>query len=573
MFCLHCITRVSAQPPRPNGIGSEALDAQTPPVMNASPSPMAPTISPAPSPAQRRAPPACRRLACRELSGQCTTDINSIWGQARFAQFSYLGRSSSELATGTGLKSAREISNIVCDQTGNTVNSHGLTDLFTFFGQFLDHNFASTPENEDEEFDIEVPANDPEFSGSLRFRRSKRGFTGDGTDRRPINILSSAVDLVAVYGPNSRRNIELQEFTSNGDFTGKLKTSGDDLLPRNNANFFNSPDSSPNFFLAGDHRSNETPLLTAMHTIFLREHNRLADLVIERIPSLPPRQVFEYARKLNIAQFQKIVYEEFYPAILQRTLLPYRGLNRRTDPTISDIFAGAAFRIGHTLVGERFTRRGANGTQLAPIERSNSFFWKADSFNSDELDSLVRGAANNPAQEVDEKVVDLLRNFLFKNVPQENGLDLIALNIQRGRDHALPKFNEIRALFGIPKAPNFRSISRKPEVVRKLSEAYNNNIDDVEAFVGLIAEDHIPGSGMGRTMAALWRAEFTRLRDGDQFFYLNSRRLPTLLRARFRDFERRLLRRNINTFRDVILNNTNLVHADLPSGNIFNLRK
>lgn len=568
------------QPPIPNGAGSEALEPLVPPIISAVPSPERPPRQigsigdgtvPTASPVPTKASAACRNLICRTLSGQCTSPVNSIWGQARFAQFSYIKNSSSDVPTGQELKSSREISNIVFRQTANTVNSHGLNELFTYFGLFLDHNLAATPLNMPDRMDIVVPPSDPHLSvATISFSRSMRGLTGIGNNRRAINAMTSAVDLGGVYGTNDLRNTALLENDRFGGLTGRMKTSGDNLMPLNSVNAFNAPDPSDRFFLAGDSRSNENPILTAMHTIFLREHNHFAELVKQRIPSLPPRDVYEYARKLNIAQFQKIVYEEFYPAILRRGLAPYRGF-KRVNPTVSDLFAGAAFRFGHTLVGMNLPRRGPSGP-LPPLETADAFFRPASTFSSAELDNLLRGVANSFAQEADVQVVDLIRNFLFTPVKGQPTLDLISFDIQRGRDHALPKFNEIRALLGITKATSFQSITRDPNVVELLQKAYDNSIDDVEAFVGMLAEDRIPGSGMGRTVAAVWREEFTRLRDGDQFFYLNTRKLPSLLRARFRDFEQMLLRRSLDTFRQVLTRNSNLTVADLPTGNVFQIR-
>lgn len=539
---------ISAQPPQSNGAGSQFLTPLSPEGLTPNP---------------------CSSIPTRELNGQCTSTRDPSWGQARFAQFSYLGRSSSTQPTGERLRSPREISNIVFEQRGDTVNSHGLNQLFVFFGQFIDHNFAATPTSDRESLNIPVTTADPVLNTRfLPFRSSVRGSADAGQSERPINTLSSAVDLAAVYSPNEERRIALSEFDGNGTPTGKLKTSSGNLLPLNSGQFVNAPDASARFFLAGDHRSNEHPVLTAIHTLFLREHNSLADEIKRRLPALPTRLVFEYARILNIAQFQKIVYEEFYPAIVGRELSLYQGFRQAVNPTLSDIFIGAAFRIGHTMVANEIPRRGPSGP-LSPVRMPQVFFRQADTFSSDELNNVIRGTANTRAQEVDAQVVDALRNGLFENVRGEEGFDLIALNIQRGRDHALPTFNAIRRIFRIPEARRFEDISSDPSTVSKLSRAYNGMVEDVEAFVGLLAEDRARGSGMGRTMIAVWDEEFRRLRDGDQFFYARTSKLPNIVRRSFADLVRRLSIRGGVTFRDIILRNSGVTADQLPRGEIF----
>lgn len=511
----------------------------------------------------------CADVVCRTLTGRCTSTTDSSWGEARFAQFSYIPGSSSETPSGQTRKSAREISNIVSTQTVDTVNARGLNQLFVFFGQFLDHNLIATPEGE-EPFDIPVSDSDQDLSvDSLPFRRSVRGEAETSSTSRPVNTLTSAIDLDAVYAPNEERNLELLELDDAGQMTGKLKTSGDSLLPLNLNGFFNAPDTSDRFFLAGDHRPNEHPVLTCMHTIFLREHNRLVDKVLSRLPDLERGEVYEFARKLNIAQYQKIVYEEFYPAIIGRPLPQYTGFRSGVDPTVSDVFGGAAFRIGHTLVSNTIPRQGPSGA-LEPVPMADIFFRPADTFSSSELENIVRGTANTLAQEVDAKVVDALRNMLFDNVADEEGFDLVALNLQRGRDHALPTYNEVRQLFGLPRVTGFDAITSDTDTAAKLAEAYDNNIDEVEAFLGLISEDHVPSSSVGPTMAAVWATEFTRLRDGDQFFYLRTEMLPSLLTSTFPECVRDLTTGR-DLFRDIIIRNTGITADQLPRGAIFTI--
>lgn len=515
------------------------------------------------------APNLCPKISLRILTGQCTGIRSPTWGQARFAQFSYTTGSSSRTPV-RGSISARFISNTIFSQSQDTKNSQKLNQLFVFFGQFIDHNLVSSPVSDTESSPIPVPNDDPTISGTskLPFRRSVRGRVERSTAERPLNALPSALDLVAVYGPNDRRNMELIELDQFGVLTGRLKTSPGNLLPLNTNSFVNAPDTSSRFFLAGDHRANEHPVLTAFHTLFVREHNYLASLVSANLPGLPPRDIFEFARVLNIAEFQKIVYEEFYPAIIAKPLPRYRAFNSNIDPTVSDIFAGAAFRVGHTMVSNTIPRQEANG-DISDMAMKDIFFRPAREFSSRMVDLVLRGTANTCAQEIDAMVVDVLRNQLFENVRGEEGFDLVALNIQRGRDHALPTYNELRKMFGIPKARSMEDITSDPFTSERLSRAYSGNVNEVEAFVGLMAEDHVRNSGVGRTMSAIWEREFIRLRDGDQFFYLRTEKFPEQIRAFLKEVVDKISKPGGITLRDIIARNTGIKESQLPRQNIF----
>ena len=61
---------------------------------------------------------------------------------------------------------------------------------------------------------------------------------------------------------------------------------------------------------------NEQPQLTVIHTIWMREHNRIAKILTELNPSWSSDTVFEEARRIVIAEIQHITYNEFLPTLL-----------------------------------------------------------------------------------------------------------------------------------------------------------------------------------------------------------------------------------------------------------------
>eukprot|EP00178_Gracilaria_changii_P001900 TRINITY_DN1276_c0_g1_i1.p1 TRINITY_DN1276_c0_g1~~TRINITY_DN1276_c0_g1_i1.p1 ORF type:complete len:562 (-),score=99.33 TRINITY_DN1276_c0_g1_i1:1923-3608(-) len=539
-------TLVAAQPAKPFGRGAELLKP----------------LPPAKDPSLAGASEECAQIRIRTLSGRCTSAVDPALGEARRAQFSYFDVNSVNIDD-EGLPSPRLISNIVSDQETDTSNSQGLNEVFTFFGQFIDHDFALSPlsENPNDELEIEVPEDDPDLSQStLEFTRSEREAIFEGSSvERPITVLSSALDLSTVYGVDEDRNAFLRVADS-----CRLKTSSGNLLPFNTGNFVNSPSTSSAFFIGGDTRVSETPMLTVMHTIWVREHNRLCDLIEDAFPDFTPEQQHETARAVNIAQYQKIVYDEWLPAILGSPLPPYAGYQPQVNPTISLEFTTAAFRLGHTLVGTDVTRIDSGGALLPPLAAKDMFFIPSAQFTAADLENFVRGATATRAQEFDAKVVDILRNFLFENVPEEEGIDLIALNLQRSRDHNVAKFNQLREFFIGSRASSFADISSDPAVAARLEEAYGD-VNLVEAWIGLMAEDKAPGSGVGRTLGALMRTEFGRLRDGDQFFFLLRNQIPTVVLDNIPEIRNDLFARR-TLFNRILLRNTNIASRFLSRG-------
>jgi hypothetical protein len=104
--------------------------------------------------------------------------------------------------------------------------------------------------------------------------------------------------------------------------------------------------------------------------------------------------------------------------------------------------------------------------------------------------------------------------------PGAGGLDLASLDIQRGRDHGLADYNTMRADFGLAKVTSFGQISSDPLVQAALASVYPS-VDDIDAWIGAMAEDHLPGSSVGPLVAAIVTDQFRRLRDGDRFYFEN----------------------------------------------------
>lgn len=508
-----------------------------------------------------------QRLRCsspfRSLDGTCSNSRRPLFASTNLPHFSYFRRHTSKVPSGSDRPSPRLISNVVSSQEDSIPNERRLNDLCVFFGQFLDHDMALTPLSETE-FPIEVPEDDPLHASQpeLEFFRSTRGFVDRrGRFERGINSLTSVLDLSTVYGSDVDRNRALRTLSD-----GKLKTSTGDFLPLNVGGLINQPNTSPQFFVAGDIRCNEHPVLTTVHTIFLREHNLIADDLKTEFPSWTDEELFQNARAINIAQFQRIVYDEFIPAFTGRRFPPYRGFRRNVNPTVSNLFTTAAYRVGHTLVSNTITRQGPGNTPRPNMPMSAIFFKTSMDFT--DADEFVRGAANTVAQEVDAKVVNLLRNFLFTAIPEEEGIDLIALNIQRGRDHAVPSYNEVRKRFRIRPVTSFAQITNDGDMQDRLEEAYGD-VNDIDPWIGMTAETHVRGASLGVTMLKVWITEFRRLRDGDEFFFLGSKGIPDEVR----DVPRvaRVLRSGGGSlFREIILRTTNVNANELPtSSSIF----
>lgn len=472
------------------------------------------------------APPA----GFRSYDGTGNNLANGTWGAAgtqylREASGAHYADGRAAPA-GADRPSAREISNALAAQgDAVTADERGLSTAIYEFGQFLDHDLGLALSGSSERFDIRVPRGDawfdPASTGTAVIYMDRSGFdprTGTGSARQQVNRVTSFIDASHVYGSDAARAAWLRTFVG-----GKLKTrltDAGELLPLNDGTQANdNPLGLPatSLSVAGDVRANEQPGLTSLHVVFVREHNFQAARLAAMHRDWTDERLYQEARRIVGAEMQAITYNEFLPALLGHRLPPYRGYNPRVNPGISNAFATAAYRFGHSQVGpdigivdERFVEIGSIGLAAA-------FFNPRAIPSVGGVAPFLRYMAVDTAQAVDTKLVDPLRNFLF-GPPGAGGLDLASLNIQRGRDHGLGSYNEVRADFGLPRVTSFAQITSDATLAARLQSLYGS-VDRIDAWVGLLAEDHRPGSSVGPTADAVITDQFRRLRDGDRFWY------------------------------------------------------
>jgi hypothetical protein len=470
----------------------------------------------------------------QSLDGTGNNIENPNWGSVnqqllRFSPMEYANGISSP--SGASRPSAREISNIFsASPEDGIVNDRDFTAFVYAWGQFLDHDIDLTEgASPKEAFPIIVPTGDiwfdPTSTSTMTIPMSRSKYdtsTGNSVDnpRQQINSITAFIDGSQVYGVDESRARALREFVG-----GRMKTGSGNLLPFNTNGFTNANDAhrveDEQLFLAGDVRANENPELLAMQTLFVREHNRVAAEAANRHPDWTDEELYQFARRVVIAELQKITYEEFLPAILgANAISAYQGYQADVNPAIATEFSTAAFRVGHSMLGDDIEFLNNDGEEIRDAMLLRDAFFNPTVLGETGIDPILKYLASDNAQEIDTKVVDDVRNFLF-GAPGQGGFDLASLNIQRGRDHGLADYNTVRVAYGLPHITSFDQITSDKALQASLQSTYGN-VNNIDLWIGGLAEDHLPNSSMGATFTAILIDQFTRLRDGDRFWYQSS---------------------------------------------------
>ena len=206
---------------------------------------------------------------------------------------------------------------------------------------------------------ISVPKCDRTFdkgcTGTQTIPFFRSVFDSSNSLRTQINLNTAWLDGSQIYGMTKTVADTLRSFSK-----GKLLTSAGDLLPKD----------ANGFFFAGDIRVNENVGITALHIVFLREHNRICDAIIAKNPTLTDEEIYQMARNYVIALLQKITYDEYLVALLrdgQIGLLGNYTYQSRVNPDLFTEFSTAAFRLGHPLINSPYKLMSNTGTVVKSL--------------------------------------------------------------------------------------------------------------------------------------------------------------------------------------------------------------
>lgn len=423
---------------------------------------------------------------------------------------------------GAGRPGPRTVSNRIASQAALTQSARGLSDMTWCWGQFLDHDISLVLPSQDEFIPVMVDGDDRMAPMIPMMRSQSDPATGTSVDnpRQQVNTTTAFIDASMVYGNSAERASALRSHQG-----GTLIVRDGGLLPWNMAEIEMENPSRRNLtdlYMAGDIRANENPALISMHSLWLREHNRWAGVLATENPEWTDEELYQQARRMVMGQIQNITFQEFLPALLGPLAPPLE--EAQYDETVNagmfNEVSGALYRIGHTMVSANIVmvRNDGSASIDGRFHFKEAFFQPELVSEAVTVDHILKGVASKRMQEIDPFVVDDLRNFLFAQ-PGQGGMDLISINLQRGRDHGVPSLNETRLALGLEAYDSFAEISSDRFIVQALAEVYGE-VGLVDLWVGAMAEDHIDGASLGETAGTALAMQFRHLRDGDRFFFL-----------------------------------------------------
>ncbi|XP_038669023.1 myeloperoxidase-like [Scyliorhinus canicula] len=402
--------------------------------------------------------------------------------------------------------------------------------------------------------EVLVPSDDPTFTQPnecLPFFRSApacvtqqaaRAF-GQLCGREQLNSITSFMDANMVYGSTEAvANIVKDQENNLGllRVNNYFTDNGRELLPfvdtsinpcgQNSCKTSDKGHSGIPCFQAGDSRANEHIRMTVLHTLFLREHNRLARELKKLNPHWDGETIYQEARKIMGALQQIITYKDYLPKILgpkaMKKFLPvYRGYDSSIDSSIKNAFSTAVFRFGHSTVSEvvpRLKKGYKEDPEFPNLQMRETFFNPNLLINAGQIERLLRGLINFPNKLSTQNTIMVadLRNHLFENISRITQ-DLASLNMQRGRDHGLRGYGDWREFCGLQAPKNRMDLSKllkNPQLANELIKLYGTP-KNIDLWLAGIIEPFVRGGRVGPLFACLIGKQFRDVRNGDRFWW------------------------------------------------------
>lgn len=325
-----------------------------------------------------------------------------------------------------------------------------------------------------------------------------------------VNTVTSYLDNSNIYGSDYKTMNRVRSF--NG---GRLKTNLKNILPMENGTFF-----------SGDDRVNQTPFLAIWHSIFVRNHNHIADKLGDINRHWDDERLFHEARKINNAIYQKITFDEWLPIFLGKNYckrFDKVDYDADVDGSTANEFAAAGFRSMHSFLNSEFQLIGDDG-KVQSLNLSDVVLDKK--LLGNRYDDILRGLLGQKMRLVG--YANEILNKLFKN-KREIGLDLLSIDILRGRDHGIPPYHKFRKMCNLKsniKVFNDLYPIIPASAIVQLRQTYKSVLDidllvggALESIAKIKNESEDDLGFFGPTFQCIIGEQFHRLKAGDSYFY------------------------------------------------------
>ncbi len=217
-----------------------------------------------------------------------------------------------------------------------------------------------------------------------------------------------------------------------------------------------------------------------LNVLSLREHNRVCDLLAKNYPTWDDERLFQTARNIVMAEFLKIVLEDYInhitPYNFQFFIDPPAFIDEKWYRTNWMSVEFTLVYRWHSMLPDKLIH---DGKEMSVPES----MWNNDLIINKGLGAIFEETCSQPAAQLS------LFNTPDFLIPTETA------SIRVGRAAKLRTYNDYRELCKYPRVTDFDQISGDEDVQKELKRLYGH-VDNIELYVGLYAEDLRPNSAL-----------------------------------------------------------------------------
>lgn len=438
-----------------------------------------------------------------------------------------------------------------------------INNLFYCFGQWLDHDVTHSldiPSDvsccngikeasqvpEDICMPIIIPPNDPFYSKfGVTCLDAKRSINTNtvGCKMKPcsqINFATGFIDMSILYGQDEDTANELRSHEKGQLKFKKDEITSNQMYPPILYGSKNCPEggltpvgSNASCFHVPDERVHINPEITAIQIVTLRLHNYLGENLYKINPHWSDERLYQEARRILIALYQHVIFAEHVPLLIgpemtaRFKLFPassgyVNGYNNRVNPQTLHSFEAGVGRLPHSMIKGKVTYLNVNTKPDTYLLRNLYSNYSRLFLGKNMFLNIISSYNEQQCASQDKHFTEEVNNWLFYSaLDKKYGLDLSAVDIQRGRDHGLSSYNEYRQACGLCRLKTFDDMKNEikdPEDVEILKTLYKS-VDDIDLYVGSILEKSLPNALVGPTAACIQGESFFRWKVGDRLFY------------------------------------------------------
>jgi len=437
------------------------------------------------------------------------------------------------------------------DGTPDMVRVEFLNLLAASWIQFMNHDWINHGENRDDAFiTVRLPGGDPARDRyqqtELKIGKTQADpthiFPNEPAATSSINEVTHWWDGSQIYGSDQATQNRLRSHSF-----GKMQLNSDGTLPTDSTDVEDA-----------GFRRNWWIGLTMLHTLFVREHNAICDMLYEADPSWDDDRLFNVARLINAAVMAKIHSIEWTPAILPNqaldtglnsnwygllTFLLQKGKARKTlsevnirNPELGGIVGNPinkhdcvfgfseefveVYRL-HSLLPEtlQLRRHGRAGVAEVPLPATRQH-GSVEITTQYAMSDLFYSFGN---QQPGALVLNNFPRFMQElSVPGGPFLDMGTVDIVRARERGVPRYNEFRRQLGLNPIETFDDLTDNAQDLNKLRSVYGGHpdkVEDLDLLIGTLAEARRPTNfGFGETLFQIFILNASRRLQADRFY-------------------------------------------------------